>query len=193
MVIIKRIIFSLQEGFRARHILKRFLVEPERQIYSLTEITAERIDEANVAVLVLDFDGVLANHGEAVPLPDSAEWLFKLSHQLGQQRLAILTNKPYPQRIAYFKAHFPGIQIIQGRKKPYPDGLLEIAYSRGLAMHRILLLDDRLLTGMLATKLASCQGWYFCRPFTNYWRRPFAETFFSCLRVLERCWIRCIG
>lgn len=184
---IKRWWFALKEGFVLRKQLKNFLIDPSKQINSLTEITAQRLDQQNIAILILDFDGVLAGHGASQPLPEVENWLTTLSQTIGEQRIALLTNKPIHPRLQYFAKHFPGIHVVQGvRKKPYPDGILEVANYRGLPPHRVLLVDDRLLTGMLATCLAYSQGWYFRRPYSNYWHRPLKESFFSFLRCLER-------
>ena len=135
----------------------------------------------------------MANHGEAQPLLEVENWLRKLCLEIGESRVAILTNKPIPQRLAYFAKNFPLIHVVQdGRKKPYPDGILEVANYKGVAPHRVVLLDDRLLTGMLATCLACSQGWYFCHPYRNLCKRPIKELFFSLLRVVER-WVFRLG
>lgn len=186
--------FALRQGFLYRTLLRQFVVDRKKQIQHLSEITPEGLDKRGIAVLVLDFDGVLAPHGDGIPSPEAVLWLRRLSLAIGEQRLALFTNKPDPRRLQYFMEHFPSLYLVQGvRKKPYPDGLLEIAQYRGLAPHRIALLDDRLFTGMLATCLAHSQGWYFSRPLANYKGRPFKECFFSILRVLERRLFSLIG
>ncbi|MFI4938141.1 MAG: HAD family hydrolase [Candidatus Berkiellales bacterium] len=191
---LKRWWFAVKYGFAERKVLNRFLVNPAYQIQSLTEITPERLDQAAVAILILDFDGVLANHDAKALLPEVEKWLRALCNAIGEQRIAVLTNKPNPSRLQYFATHFPSIHVVRGvRKKPYPDGILEVANYRGLPPHRVLLVDDRLLTGMLATRLACSQGWYFTKPVTNYWKHPFKEIFFTCLRVLERFAFRWAG
>lgn len=183
--------FTLYWGWNKRKELKRFLTEPNYQIQSVFEITAKRLDDAGIAILVLDFDGVLANHGADKPLPDVEVWLRQLCYEIGELRIAILTNKPLPVRIDYFTKQFPLIHVVQSvRKKPYPDGILEVANYKGVPPHRVVLVDDRLLTGMLASCLAYSRGWYFRHPYQNLRRRPIKELFFSTLRVLERCIFR---
>lgn len=183
--------YTVYQGWKKRKELKRFLNAPDYQIQSLSEITAKRLDEADIAVLVLDFDGVLAGHGESFPAPEAEKWLRQICQEMGELRVAILTNKPLPARIEYFRKQFPLIHVVQSvRKKPYPDGLLEVAHYKAVPPHRVLLVDDRLLTGMLATCLSYCQGWYFCHPKQNIYRRPIKEIFFSMLRGLERFLLR---
>ncbi len=189
----KRWFFALKEGWLHRQELKAFLSDPNKRITSLTNITVERLEKANVAVLVIDFDGVLAPHGAVTPSPEAEKWLRHLSHNLGEQRLALLTNKPFASRLRYFAEQFPSIYVVTGgRKKPYPDGLFQVAEYKGVEMHRVALLDDRLLTGMLATCLSYCQGYYFCNPCRNVWRHPIVELWFSFLRMIERLLLRCV-
>lgn len=179
--------YALRQGWAFRQQLKAFLCRRDYQIHHLNEITAERLDRENIAILVLDFDGVLAGHDASAPLPEAAAWLRQLSLGIGEQRIALLTNKPKAARLAYFQEHFPLIHIVQGvRKKPYPDGLKEIIAYKNIPPHRVVLLDDRLLTGMLATCLARCRGWYFRYPAQRLLKAPVRETAFSCLRIIER-------
>lgn len=179
--------FAVVEGFKHRARLKAFIKNDALQIHQLTEITAQRLDDANIAILVLDFDGVLSGYNAPVPEPAATAWLKALSQSIGEQRIALLTNKPKPQRLRYFAEHFPLIHVVRvERKKPFPDGLKEIIAYKNVPPHRVLLLDDRLLTGMLATCLAHCQGWYFYPPCRRFWRAPFGESFFSFLRTFER-------
>ncbi len=191
-----RWIFAIKQAWLERHKLKLFLVDPGKRIHSLEEITLERLDAANIAILVLDFDGVLNAYDTNQPLPEAELWLTKISQEIGEHRLAILTNKPKEARIRYFAEKFPSLFMLHGhgmKKKPHPEGLLMIAQYRGVAPHRLALVDDRLLTGILATCLAYTQGWYFYPPKTNYWRNPVRESFFSLLRVFERAFIKLIG
>jgi len=186
-----RICFAIKEGWKNRHRLKQFLKDRSKQIYQLNDITAEKMDAANIAILILDFDGVLAAHDALEPTQEVHEWLTRLALAVGEQRLAVFSNQPKLARMQYFKRHFPSVHFVtQVRKKPYPDGILEVAAYRGLAPHRVALLDDRLLTGMLATCLAYSQGWYYVHPRQNFCRHPFKESVFSLLRTLEKMMVR---
>ena len=81
-------------AWQQRKALKRFLMAPGLQISSLDELTPQRLDAANIAILVLDFDGVLAWHDADAPLPEAERWLVSLSQTIGEHRLALFTNKP---------------------------------------------------------------------------------------------------
>lgn len=186
-----RWLFALKEGWKHRRALKSFLNNPARAIPSLHAITPKKLDEAGVAILILDFDGVLAPHGACDLDQETLSWLQGLALVIGEQRLAILTNNPLPKRLAFLKQHFPLIHVVQQvRKKPYPDGILEVVSYRGVERHQVLLVDDRLLTGLLASCLAYSRAWYFYPPKQNYWRHPLKELGFSLLRQGERGLLR---
>ncbi len=186
--------FALKNAFLMRKKLKQFLVDPSKRIQDLNQITLAALDQADVAILVLDFDGVLGPHNVNRPSKEAHAWLLALSQTIGENRIALLTNKPKPARLRYFAENFPSIFVLEGaKKKPYPEGLSLIASYKGVPVHRVVLVDDRLLTGMLATCLAYTQGWYFSSPKTSYWSNPIIEGFFSLLRVGERLLIKIIG
>src|SRR4029078_5475879 len=124
--------YAIKQAWLQRKNLKSFMVNQAKQIHSLEEITAQRLDNANIAILVLDFDGVLAAHDSMEPSEEAKNWLKKLCLEIGESRIAIFSNKPKSARIAYFTEHFPSIFMLYGvRKKPYPDGLMTIAEYKG--------------------------------------------------------------
>lgn len=183
--------FAITMGWKHRKELNTFLVDQHKRIDHLSQITPKMLDDANVAILALDFDGVLAPHGALKPLSENEIWLRNLCQTIGEQRVVILSNKPNLHRRQYFLTHFPMILFMEGvRKKPYPDGLEIIAEYKGVSPHRLALLDDRLLTGMLASCLAYTQGYYFINPCRKGWKRPITENFFSFLRIMERGLVR---
>lgn len=186
--------YAIKMGWQQRKNLKRFLTDPQIRISALSELTPQKLDDANIAILILDFDGVLAPHDAAKPLPQAEEWLKGLCQTIGEHRLALFTNKPKSERMAYFQKQFPSIYIVHGvRKKPFPEGIIQVADYKGVPVHRVALLDDRLLTGMLSVCLAYARGYYFVKPYHHYLRHPIKEGFFSCLRQIERWLVRGLG
>lgn len=141
----------------------------------------------DIQVLVLDFDGVLASHGELEPCEETIHWLKTFSKKWSPSNIVILSNKPLLERAEFFEAHFPEIEfILNAEPKPYPHGLELIAKKKEVSISQVALVDDRWLTGMLAAAIAGAQGIYIKRPYQNYQKRPFKELFFSVLRSLER-------
>ena len=176
--------FSL--GVRHRHALARLLNEtaPDN---SITRLRPATLKQQGVAALALDFDGVLAPHGFAAPLPEATQWLTECVTVFGQGKICILSNKPTEARRHWFGQHFPGITFISGvRKKPYPDGLRKTGELTGVPLSAILMVDDRLLTGCLAAINAGTLPCYIRSPYISFRHRPFAEMFFMLLRKVER-------
>lgn len=144
-----------------------------------------------ISVLALDFDGVLAPHGETTPLPAMHNWLKNCLTHFPPEQIFILSNRPSPARIQYFNRTFPGIRFISGvQKKPYPDGLAQIIKIKQVAAHEVMLVDDRLLTGGLAACLAGTQVTYIRQPYIALAKRPIKELFFIILRSLEKRFIK---
>jgi len=170
-------------------IVRRFHA-PQRTV----TVAPEELAARGVTVLVLDFDGVLASHGDDAPLPEVEEWLRRCASVLGEERIFILSNRPAPVRAGYFRRTFPGIRVVSGvRKKPFPDGLLRIMELTGAAPCQVVMLDDRLLTGVLGACLAGVEVIYITAPYVSLARRPLLECFFMLLRTLERGFITLIS
>lgn len=176
--------FSL--GWHYRHELARLLngTEPNSAI---TRLPPESLKRQGVEALALDFDGVLAPHGFAAPLPEAMQWLTECVATFGQKNICILSNKPTGERRRWFSQHFPDITFISGvRKKPFPDGLKKTGELTGVPLSSILMVDDRLLTGCLAAINAGAIPCYIRAPYISFLHRPFAEIFFYSIRTLER-------
>jgi uncharacterized protein len=138
----------------------------------------------------LDFDGVMACHGDLEPHPEVLLWLQHIVKTCPALKIAILSNKPLLARQLFFSTHFPEIIFfVTAFKKPYPTGLQQLAAQNGVSWSRVLLVDDRWLTGMLAAILAGTEGIYVQEPYANFRQRPIVETFFAFLRMIERIFL----
>ncbi|WP_353570989.1 HAD family hydrolase [Candidatus Albibeggiatoa sp. nov. BB20] len=189
---IKRIIYTISMLRTYRHAISDvFQATPAH--YQTIQINPQQLKQLGVSILVLDFDGVLAPHGDLQPLQELQKWLEQCVQIFGENNIFILSNKPMPQRIAYFKQSYAGIRfIVAVKKKPYPDGLEQIITLTGKPSTDIMLVDDRLLTGVLAACIANVQITYITYPYTSIKQRPIAELFFMSLRGLERSLFRII-
>ena len=186
MSFLKRIIFSLQQLHHHHKALAKIKRNTPRhnQLHNLSPAT---LKQQGVRVLVLDFDGVLAAHGELQPTQELHPWLHDAIKQFGSEQIFILSNKPLPSRIAYFKQHFPGVRYISAvKKKPYPEGLEKIITLTKQTPEALRLVDDRLLTGGLAACIAKVPLIYINHPYVNLSKRPIQELFFMSLRFIER-------
>ena len=189
MTAIDSILYGLKMGMGYRQqlaeIVRRFNV-PQLTV----AVNPEELAAQGVTVLVLDFDGVLAPHGDDAPLPEVEEWLRRCVAALGEERIFILSNRPVPVRADYFHRFFPGIRFVSGvRKKPFPDGLLRIMELSGAVPGQVVMLDDRLLTGVLGACLAGVGVIYVTAPYVSLAHRPLHESFFMLLRYAERRFI----
>jgi hypothetical protein len=192
MELLKRILFSLRMTYAYRHALAKILAKTPSHC-QLHQIAPATLKYPEITVLVLDFDGVLAAHGELHPVPELHSWLQECINIFEASHIFILSNKPLPSRIAYFHHHFPGVQYItEVKKKPYPDGLQKIIALTGQPSHAVMLVDDRLLTGCLAACIAKVPVTYITRPYICLSKRPIKEIFFMTLRFLERRLIKII-
>ncbi|MES2212037.1 MAG: HAD family hydrolase [Pseudomonadota bacterium] len=185
--------FTIQKAWQWRKALKQALSNAHA-IPTLTALTAESLHNRHVRCLVLDFDGVMASQHETEVHPDVAAWLMNLAKEWPLTQVAVLSNKPFSVRIQALAQKFPDIQFIQGvAPKPFPMGLQEVARQRGLATDELLLVDDRLCTGMLAVTLAGAQGMLVLYPYQDFRKRPVTEGFFATLRWVERALVRTLA
>jgi predicted HAD superfamily phosphohydrolase YqeG len=158
------------------------------RVATIVDLDLASLHAAGVTTLILDFDGVLNSHGENSVDPLVFDWLTSCQTQF---KVYILSNKPTMVRQAYFASNFPAIGFICAlQKKPYIAGILQIGQLSGSIGQQMLIVDDRLLTGVLAGYLAGIKATLIQAPMVNFKRRPIHEAFFLILRVLERIYSR---
>ena len=179
-----RLFYTSTMAWKYRHHLRK--IHQETTENSPQTLPLAELKQQGIKTVVFDFDGVLAHHGADQPIPDMIPILKNSIELFGPNQIYILSNKPSAIRAAFFKT-LPGITFVVGkRKKPFPDGLEKIKVLSGSSPKQILLIDDRLLTGMLACSIAGVTPFYINHPLVNLHERPLTESFFKCLRFLER-------
>lgn len=178
-----RIIFAIKNLILYRKNLRQFLVDKNLQASSITDLDPVILKRL-FKLLIIDFDGVLAPHGQSQALPEHESWLKRCSNTFGEKKMYILSNKPTPQRQVYFNDL--GLKfIISNKKKPYPDGIYKIL-ANNCSPHEALVIDDRLATGILAAIIAKTSALLIVNAETNFSHSPVKESFFAVLRFLER-------
>lgn len=176
-----------------RHALAELCRSTPRE-QTILQVRPEELVQRRIRALALDFDGVLACHGDDDVLPEVADWLASCCRLLGPERIVILSNRPTAERRAMLDRRFPGVRLISGvRKKPHIDGLNKTGELTGVPLSEILMVDDRLLTGCLAALRAGAVPCYIRAPFVRLRGNLATELFFMLLRALERAFIRLIG
>jgi uncharacterized protein len=175
-----RFFYSLYHAMRCRRCLA--VVSTAQTICN---IDIYFLKNQGIKIIVLDFDGVLAAHGETFPHLEAEQWLRNCITTFGKEQVFILSNNPFQARQDYFEKL--GIKFIASvKKKPYPDGLNTIIQQVSCHAKELVLIDDRLLTGILATCLAQTRGILITKPYQNLSKRPVKERFFSFLRWIEQ-------
>lgn len=179
-------------GWHNRRVLRQ-LVRETKPTARLLDQEPQQLVGRGVKVLALDFDGVLAPHGADQPLPEVVDWLNRAAMVFGQERIFILSNRPFGPRVAWFANHFPGVRFVGGvRKKPYPDGLKKTGELASVPLSEILMVDDRLLTGCLSAVLAGARPFYVRQPYVALRSNLRKELFFMLLRWCERLYVACL-
>lgn len=188
---LERILFALGQLKLKKIKLQSFYQNPAHKIASVLDLPLDFCAKKNIEILVLDFDGVLASHGEIKPQARVHVWLENLVKAHTVRKICILSNKPSLSRAEFFKDHFPEFVWVSGvRKKPYPDGLLKIIQDERVDPKLVCLIDDRLLTGILAAELAGTQAILITKPLCCFKKHFFKECFFASLRFLEKFYLR---
>lgn len=181
-----RFTYTLKKAFSHQSELHALLKDRSLSCKSVLEITPELLNKKNIGALVLDFDGVLSPHAAEVPLSPIISWLHHLQHHWPYP-IFIFSNNPSITREIFFKEHFPSVKFIKNMpRKPYPDGLLYVQKKTGLEAQHILMVDDRLLTGMLAGILAGTQGLWVKKPVQNFKHHFFREMLFAMFRKMDK-------
>lgn len=184
-------LYTVKHAWRHR---QRLAYIRKQAVPRITHLSFENLQQQGIKALLLDFDGVLANHGETEPLPSLRPFLDVACQYFGEQRLFILTNQPNAARAQYFQTHFPSITFMQGfPKKPFPHAIRHILSATALDPSACLLVDDRLLTGGLLACITGIHVQYISEPFVDYAKHPLLECFFQGLRKLERCFFPYTG
>lgn len=176
--------YTLQKAWQFRRALSKVKSGSAKCVL---DINLKVLLESGAKYLVLDYDGVLAAHGETVLSKDVEAWLRSAVRVYGAKNIFILSNKPMQIRKDYFETKYVGMRFIAGvRKKPYPDGLQKIiALTKGKPSEHVLI-DDRFLTGMLATVLAGTKGILITNPYQNFSKHFLPELGFALLRFAEK-------
>ena len=184
---INRIKYALRMAFRYRKALSAYRRDEESQRQSILNLDPEHLRATGIKRIALDFDGVLAAHGGTEIGLEIRHWLNHCIQTFGLGHVFIVTIKPSTERAKYFSTHFSGVEFIfPKRKKPYPDSLLSILEKTKMNPSELLVVDDRLLTGILAAIIVGARGCYITQPLVNVYKHSLSEFFIMSLRQLER-------
>ncbi len=183
----QRIIFTIIKFFRYRSCLKK----PEFTVDQIILLNLEYLKQKNILALILDFDGVLGSHGKLQPLPEVVEWLERAVQIFGPKKIFVLSNNPLASRRDFFEQYFNNqIEFIIAKPKPNLEGIItifnDLLLFGSIEKSQVLLIDDRLATGILAAKIFGIASCLIMKPYVNLRGNWIKELFFMFLRKLER-------
>ena len=145
------LIYTLKQSYKYKSALKNISKSSQHHYPSVLSIDPEVLKSQGITVLVLDFDGVLNIHNATDIRPPILTWIKQCCDVFGENNLYLHSNNNLNKRLTFLKQHFPAMHILTPqKKKPYPDGLQSISQQTNIQPQQIALIDDRLLTGMLA-------------------------------------------
>ena len=193
MLNIKRMIMTIIYAIKHKKKVKKIIAKSNTysKISNISEIDCRKLKKEGIKVLVLDFDGVLAPHGKIHLEGKIRKWL-TVALKTFPNRTYLLSNNPKRKRFMWLQKNFPHLHLLAGvRKKPYPDGLNEIIKHSKVRPKEVILVDDRLLTGVLATINAKTRVMYISNPEMHHFSRFFLqECLFSILRFMEKIYFK---
>lgn len=181
---IERLIFSIKEAIKHKKDLKAL---PYAK--NIISIDWQKLYESGIRVVVLDFDGVLAADKQE-QLHPGVDVILNTILRIFGDHVYIFSNQPTLQRKEYFAKYFPRIQFLIAKKKPYPDGLNEVVRLEKVCSEEVILIDDRVLTGGLATVLANVKCVLIEKPYVSFSKNRVREWIFISLRAIERMFFR---
>lgn len=180
-----RVFYAIWQGGRHHQKLRSYKFDPALSVENIQSLDPNVLKAQGIKVLAVDFDGVLASYGEELPFSVTEDWLKQSLQVFGNDNVFILSNKPTQERQKFFLDHGIG-WIKASKKKPYPHGLITIIEKTRIQPKDLLILDDRLLTGILAAEIAGTRAIWIKKPYVNIRKRPIPELLFMLLRGIER-------
>lgn len=182
-----RIIYTCRQAWKYKKILANFTKDRTLQIASIVDLSPQQLYSQGIRAVVVDFDGVLAPHGKIEPIAMARQWLQDCCKIFGPNMVFILSNKPTESRKEYFIKQYSGINFITAKlKKPFPNSIIEIMQITKLLPEEILLIDDRLLTGILAAIISNIRGCLITSPYVDYQQHFYYECIYAMFRKIEQ-------
>ena len=202
-----RIIFTFFYFYKYRQSLKKSLIyhNVNSEVnstkvlpmdFNVDQVTLLELDSLKVnkiKILILDYDGVLSSYGESQPLPEVIDWLERAILIFGSRKIFILSNNPSLIRKEFLDKYFnEKIIFVISKPKPYIDGIeyikkhLLLEFGESPINSEILMVDDRLATGILAAKIADIASCLILKPYINIKKKFIVEIVFIMFRKFER-------
>lgn len=167
--------------------MKKYLTSSLYSSNVLIDVSPYYLRKIGIKVLILDFDGVLSSYGETYVLINDVLFWLKFSLEIYTfENIFIFSNNMTKSRNLLLNKIGINMVINRAKKKPYPDAIISILYYKNLLYHEIIMVDDRIFTGILAAELANIRGLFIISPYYNLKDNFLKEFFYIILRKIER-------
>lgn len=186
---IKLFLYVIKKAYLNRLELQSFLYQKEKNRKCITDIDLNSIEKSGIKSLVLDFDGVISPHDHYIPSKSITIWLKKAIKIFGSGKIFILSNNSKnADRIKYFNKNFKEIIFIKNRyMKPYPYDICNVLKKNNIKTFKsIMIIDDRLLTGILLSLIIKTEAIFITSPLVDTKNNIIKETYMSYLRKIDK-------
>ena len=128
-----------------------FSLIPKILVHSLPDLTPQRLREAGIDFLMLDFDNTIVPYTSDVPTPAMEAWLKEM--MCSGIGLCVVSNS-HKERVKVFCKAW-GIPCITYARKPFSKGILQCKEQFHLDFSHTALAGDQIYTDVLG---ANCAG-----------------------------------
>lgn len=184
-----RFFFSIYYLFKYKAFIKKQLISSNCVVSTVLDINSYFCRLFCIKFIMLDFDGVLSSHND-VNFDENVFYWLKFTYEIyGKSSLCVYSNNIFISRILFLKKIGIVNTSIGFRKKPYPDFINNVLNNKKLLYHEIILIDDRISTGILAASIAMIRWCLVKNPYLNIKGNFFVELFYIFLRKLENLFL----
>ena len=123
---------------------------PDRIVDSLTDLTPQLLQQANIRFLMLDFDNTIVPYTSDVPEPEMERWLTDMT--ASPVGICVVSNSK-KQRVVRFCGE-RGIPCITHSRKPFSRGIRRCMEQFSLDPATTALVGDQIYTDVLGANAA---------------------------------------
>lgn len=122
-----------------------FLPIPDLTVGSIYELTAQRLTELGIKLLLLDLDNTLATYSSMEPSAALRQWISSLQ---SQEIEPFIFSNAHGSRVIDFAVAL-GIDCIETARKPGTSRLKELLQSKGVSPEDTAIIGDQIYTDIL--------------------------------------------
>ena len=180
------IIYAIENAYLNRRCINHIIKNKKYHINNILEIDLKKLKNTGIKYIILDFDGVISANKRIIPHEGVYNFLKDALKIFGEKNIIILSNDSNKERVTYFNRIFPKIIFKKNRYfKPYRYDLDKIMYDKNIYNYKeVIIIDDRILTGVLLSLIVGAQVKYVTNPFVDHYFN-FADYKAKFLRKLD--------